>query len=166
MRSLQPSTTPERMKRFYYKGTIKEFLDESPQGVLGQLTQASAFSVERTQTDAWLAEIGILKGTLDGLEGTVYFEYSIPRMGRRIDVLALIGAIVFVLEFKVGATEFDSSAIDQVWDYALDLKNFHEATHNLFVAPILIATGSEFRRPDASLSYHSDRLLFPICREW
>ena len=61
-------------------------------------------------------------------------------MGQRIDVVFLIGAVIFVLEFKVGEKEFTSYAKDQVWDYALDLKNFHETSHEHFIAPILIAT--------------------------
>ena len=70
-------------------------------------------------------------------------EFSIPRMGRRIDAVLLIGPIVFVVEFKVGEVDFDRAAIDQVWDYALDLKNFHEASHAAPIVPILIATGAE-----------------------
>jgi hypothetical protein len=66
---------------------------------------------------------------------------SLPfREGRRIDVVLLVGSIVFVVEFKVGATSFDAAALDQVWDYALDLKNFHEASHARPIVPLLIAT--------------------------
>jgi hypothetical protein len=55
-------------------------------------------------------------------------------MGRRIDVVLLLPAAIVVLEFKVGERLFERSAIDQVWDYALDLKNFHTASH----APAII----------------------------
>ncbi len=61
-------------------------------------------------------------------------------MGRRVDVILVIGSVVFALEFKVGETAYDRAAIEQVWDYALDLKNFHEASHNVTIAPILVAT--------------------------
>ena len=40
-------------------------------------------------------------------------------MGERIDVVLLIGSAIFVLEFKVGGTEFTSYGLDQVCDYAL-----------------------------------------------
>jgi hypothetical protein len=63
-------------------------------------------------------------------------------MGRRIDAVLLLGPVVFVIEFKVGASVFERAAVDQVWDYALDLKNFHEASHSVSIIPILIATGA------------------------
>lgn len=68
------------------------------------------------------------------------FEFVLPRLGRRIDVVLVIGQIVFVLEFKVGEHEFQRYAIDQVWDYALDLKNFHEPSHRAAIVPVLVAT--------------------------
>ena len=61
-------------------------------------------------------------------------------MGRRIDTVLLIGPVVFAIEFKVGDASFDRAAIEQVWDYALDLKNFHEASHAVSIVPVLIAT--------------------------
>ena len=102
-------------------------------------------SIETTQTDAWLEQIAILKTALASFSdaGSLYFEYSIPRLGKRIDVLALIGPVIFVLEFKVGEDEFTSSALDQVCDYALDLKNFHETSHAAPIAPIVIPTRAE-----------------------
>ena len=49
-------------------------------------------------------------------------------------------ALVFVIEFKVGEASFSRAAIDQVWDYALDLRNFHETSHGIPIAPMLVAT--------------------------
>jgi hypothetical protein len=74
--------------------------------------------------------------------GKVYFEFVVPRLGKRIDVVLVIDHVLFVLEFKVGEKDFTRSGIDQVWDYALDLKNFHESSHAASIAPLLIATGS------------------------
>jgi len=126
--------------RSYYSNSISSFLNSSPDEVVGRLALSNEFSLEQSQRDAWLEEIRILDSVLPGFEGSIYFEYSIPRMGQRIDVLLLIGPTIFVLEFKVGEKEFTSFARDQVWDYALDLKNFHETSHDSFIAPILIAT--------------------------
>lgn len=132
------------MKRAYYTDTIDGFLGRSTEEVLGVLAAAHSFALDPTQRDAWLAQITILRGVLPGYrgQGTVHFEYSIPRLGRRIDVVALIGGVVFVLEFKVGDTQFHAHAIDQVWDYALDLKNFHETSHDRVIAPVLVATNA------------------------
>ena len=73
----------------------------------------------------------------------IFFEYSIPRMGKRIDAVLLIDGIVFVVEFKVGSKEFIGADINQVWDYALDLKYFHEESHHLPIIPILVATNAK-----------------------
>jgi len=113
--------------RAYYSATIKEFLGTDDALVLGQLVQSSAFAIETTQKDAWLEQIRILKTVLVpyAKRGRLYLEYSVPRLGKRIDTVAIIDHVVFVLEFKVGETKFTSSALDQVCDYVLDLKNFH-----------------------------------------
>lgn len=126
------------MKREYYSDSIAAFLNTNHVEIIGQLVMNNDFPVEQTQRDAWLEEINILQSVLRSFHGAIYFEYSIPRMGQRIDVVLLIGPVIFVLEFKVGEREFTSHAVDQVWDYALDLKNFHETSHERFVAPILI----------------------------
>jgi hypothetical protein len=83
-------------------------------------------------------------------------------MGKRIDVVLIIGTAIFVLEFKVGEKEFPAYAIDQVWDYALDLKNFHETSHEQFIAPILIATKAKSAIVSVSQTSQNDKLLTPI----
>ncbi len=124
------------MRREYYSDTISDFLKRNNDEILGKLAQGNDFALEQTQRDAWLEEIRILKNVLRTYKGSIYFEYSIPRMGKRIDVVLVIGAVIFVLEFKVGEKDFPSYAIDQVWDYALDLKNFHETSHVSYIAPV------------------------------
>ena len=83
-------------------------------------------------------------------------------MGKRVDAILLIGPVIFVVEFKVGENQFNSSAFDQVFDYALDLKNFHETSHNQFISPILIATQATGSRSPIQLTPHNDRLFFPL----
>lgn len=126
--------------RAWYASSIAEFLAESTESVYGTIAANSTFSVETTQRDAWLTEIGLLRERLRDIEGAIFFEFSIPRMGRRIDVVLLIGDVVFAIEFKVGAAHVDRYAEEQVWDYALDLKNFHEASHAHVIVPIAVAT--------------------------
>lgn len=150
------------MRRYYYSDTITNFLSTTRNEILGELVKTNDFALEQPQRDAWLEEINILKKTLQPYEGSVYFEYSIPRMGKRIDVVVITGSTIFVLEFKVGETQFPSYAIDQVFDYALDLKNFHESSHEHFIAPILIATKAKTVTATISTTPHNDRLLFPI----
>lgn len=150
------------MERYYYSDSIESFLSAPDATILGELTKSSEFAVEPTQRDAWLAQIAILKSTLTGFEGHVYFEYSIPRMGRRIDVVLLIGPVIFVLEFKVGEGAFTSSALDQVCDYCLDLKYFHETSHEPVVAPILVATEAPARVITVGTTPRHDQLLLPL----
>ena len=152
------------MKRAGYSSSIEEFLDESVDKILGRLVDRSDFAVELSQRDAWTAEAKLLKTVLPGYRGrgAVYFEFAIPRLGKRVDVLAIIDHAIFVLEFKVGEREFTSHAVDQVYDYALDLKNFHETSHHCVVAPVLIATGAKRADPLVAMTRLQDRLLQPI----
>lgn len=150
------------MKREYYSDSIANFLSDNSEEILGKLASNNEFSLEQTQRDAWLEEIDILRKALASFQGYIYLEYSIPRMGQRVDVVVLIGPVIFVLEFKIGEKEFPLHAIEQVWDYALDLKNFHETSHNHFIAPILIATKAKSTHSVVVTTPQNDNLLFPI----
>lgn len=150
------------MRREYYSDQISDFLKRSPDEILGILTRNSDFPVDPAQRDAWQEEVSILQGILQRHSGSVYFEYSIPRMGRRIDVVALVGPVIFVLEFKVGERHYPLYAVDQVWDYALDLKNFHEASHEEWIVPVLVATAAPRVPVSIETTQHNDRLLVPI----
>src|SRR5436189_1572375 len=157
------STVSERAAslRFWYGASVAEFVGTSAEKIVGQLTLNSSFDIDRTQAAAWLAEIEFLQSKLSGLAGSILFEFNIPRMGRRIDVVLVIGPVIFAIEFKVGEKTFDRSAIDQVWDYGLDLKNFHEASHDASIIPILIATeATECRAID--LHADADKLFRPL----
>ena len=150
------------MNRYYYSSTISKFIDSSELEIIGALSTNSQFADEPTQKEAWKQQIRILKGVLKNYDGEIFFEYAIPRMGKRIDVLLIIEHVIFILEFKVGEKEFVGSAIEQVWDYALDLKNFHETSHEHLIAPILIATAAKNVVSTFPFSLHADQVLFPI----
>ena len=151
------------MKRAYYADSIMGFLQTPTENILGKLTENTVFGLETTQRDAWMEQISILKRVLPLFNtGTVLFEYSIPRMGRRIDVVLIIESVIFVLEFKVGEKDFTAQAVDQTWDYALDLKNFHETSHDQYIAPVLIATKSRIETAFVAATPQNDKLLLPI----
>jgi len=150
------------MNRAYYSDPLPTFLSRSTDEILGHLVRASEFSVLQTQHQAWHYQINLLKSILESYNGNIYFEYAIPRMGKRIDVMLLLDAAIFVLEFKVGEQEFSAHSIDQVWDYALDLKNFHETSHEQFVVPVLIATEANSSFIAATLTAQNDRLFNPV----
>lgn len=130
--------------------------------MLGRLTENSSFAVDPAQRDAWLYEINLLQGAFAECRGTLFLEFAVPRMGSRIDALVVCEALVFVIEFKVGAKTFERYAIEQVWDYALDLKNFHEGSHHARVLPVLVATSAN-KPPAISLQTDQDGLFRPVC---
>lgn len=152
------------MKRAYYSAPIFEFLGDSPETILGTLTACSEHPVEALQRDAWLEQVRILKQALaaHAASGRLYFEYAVPRLGKRIDAVVLIGHVVFVLEFKVGENRFQTAARDQVWDYALDLKNFHASTHDKPVVPILVATCAPSIAVHLQVSAINDGVFRPV----
>jgi len=129
------------MSRAYYSAKIEDFLNEHPNSILGNLAKNHHFDLDQSQKKAWIDQITLLQRELSTINsGHIFFEYSIPRIGKRVDCILLIQDTVFVIEFKVGSNSFDCHAIDQTLDYALDLKNFHQHSHDLWIVPILIAT--------------------------
>lgn len=131
-----------RLARAYFSASIHRFRSTSDETIIASLVNASSFSIETTQRDAWRVQIRIMQKALAQTkdDGLIAFEFAVPRMGKRIDVLLALGGVVYVLEFKVGESEFTADALRQVWDYALDMKNFHSTSHDLTIVPVLVAT--------------------------
>jgi DUF2075 family protein len=150
------------MLNYYFKDTIESFQIKSNEEIIGLITISNQFDSTSNQNKSWEQQITILKKALYGLSGTIFFEFSIPRMGKRIDSLIIIGNVVFVIEFKVGENKFLQYHIDQVWDYALDLKNFHKPSHNAVLAPILVATEARKSFIEITTTEHNDNLIFPL----
>jgi hypothetical protein len=111
--------------------------------VLGRLSTGSPGDIDKAQQNAWQAELPILRDALSSHpDWAILLEYDVPRIGSRIDAVALTSRAVVVIEFKVGETMFREADRNQAWDYALDLKNFHKASHHLPIVPVLAATVS------------------------
>ena len=139
--------------RFYYSADLKGFAHENQEPILGKLAAHHQHDLDPLQRNAWLKQIEVLKKQLANLEsGHIFFEFGIPRMGKRADVVIVHAGIVFVIEFKVGATHYHSGDINQATDYGLDLKHFHEGSHNACIVPILIATQAQDRGNTLTLS--------------
>lgn len=150
------------MNRYFYADTIENFTNSDPDYILGTLVRSSPFDITDLQRNAWEEEINLLKPILMGEKGQIIFEYDIPRLGKRIDVVLLLNGIVFALEFKVNAKEYLRQDIEQVWDYALDLKNFHEASHELTIVPILIATDAKDSSVTQKFCIYEDSVFEPV----
>lgn len=128
--------------RFAYKAKVNQFLVSQEDEILGQLTnQHKHRQLEQQQINSWCRQIRELKQALVGFrDATLLLEFEIPRIGKRVDAILILNGSILVLEYKVGAKTYDAISIDQAHDYALDLKNFHKASHHLTIVPILIAT--------------------------
>jgi hypothetical protein len=139
------STATSLSRRAYYAATLSSFRAHSDEEILGILARSSTFAIDTTQRDAWCEQIRIMRASLLPAidDGLIAFEFAVPRMGKRIDVLLVLGAAIYVLEFKVGEREFTCEGLRQVWDYALDLKNFHSTSHHETIVPVLIATAAD-----------------------
>ena len=150
-----------RNLRSYYSASISDFLRQSTSEILG-IIHSNDISAETTiqQSNTWESEVKILKEQLRTFEdGRIVFEYTIPRMGKRVDVVVLYKNIVFLLEFKCGDTEYRQSTYDQVYDYALDLRNFQRESHNKFLVPIMVST----RAPKVNNTIQErDRIIVPL----
>lgn len=158
--------TVTRLPRGWYEATVAEFLAADPRAILGRLVErSSSFAVEPAQVQAWRIEVEILRASLHGtVSGALVLEFEIPRMGRRVDAVLLLGEAVVVLEFKVGESRPGRAALDQVWDYALDLKNFHAASHGRPIVPVLVATEAQGRHeaPLPELDFAPDGVCRPV----
>lgn len=150
------------MYRAYLSLNASEATNTSENDLYGQLASKLPFAVEPAQRAAWIYQIQHLRQLATELpDAHFFFEFLIPRMGRRADLIVLQGSLIFVVEYKVGASSFDRSSIDQVFGYGLDLKNFHETSHGKSIVPILVATeaaGEENR----SIAWSDDGLAQPL----
>lgn len=149
MSQLSPSYL--RAAAAYYGESIEAFCSARPNAVLGQLARAG-ITLDQSQKNAFLEEIDILQPLLRGRAGYIYLEFEVPRLASRIDAVLILGDALFVLEFKCGAGHFSRADLNQTWDYGLDLKNFHAASHYAEIFPLLIATAAqasdtEWRQP-------------------
>jgi Uncharacterized conserved protein (DUF2075) len=155
---------PVAYRRYGYGQPLSKFHATPNESIIGALTQQSAFNVDQTQVGAWVGTVETLRATLAPWrdEGHIFLEFDVPRLERRIDAVLVLRHVVFVIEFKVGARAFLAQDLDQVVDYALDLKHFHETSHMVPMAPVLVATAAPAGLVQASLDGAVPHLLHPL----
>ena len=153
------------INRYLYKSSLTNFIADSVDTIFGKISRSDEGDSVKEQKYAWSEEIEIMQRVLlpwEGENGEVIFEYSIPRLGKRIDVVVLLRGIVFVIEFKAGKQEYLQSDMEQVMDYALDLKNFHLDSHHRTVVPILVATEAKTFIQKLFFSVYDDKIYNPL----
>ena len=151
-------------KRYYYSDTISRFLTRNPKEIVYELALSYTHDINDETRKSWIEEIETLKNALGKYSnrGSVYFEYNIPRMGRRADVIVVIDDIIFVLEFKTAEQNFSRDAVIQVWDYTLDLKNFQEGCLDRFMVPLLVASREKDTHCKFDLEPFEDNVYQPL----
>lgn len=149
-----------------YHNQFTGFISDDVQSILGILCDGYHGDVQSTQIEAWKSEIALMKRVLlpyQSESGKIIFEYDIPRLGKRIDVVLLLKGIIFCIEFKTGNKDALAEAdVDQVLDYALDLTNFHKFSENRLIVPILIV--SKYQRSSTVIqkSVYDENVLNPL----
>lgn len=147
------------MKRNYYQNTTDNFLAEDLNSIFGQLAKSHQHDLEDQQKNAWNKQIDLLKTWLKDIQGNIYFEFSIPRMGKRVDNILISNNFIFVIEFKVGDKHYAKDARNQTIDYCLDLLNFHEGSHDKTIVPILVATKAPNETNDIQQAIQLDNCI-------
>ena len=152
------------MARCLYHSSIQEFIKADNNSIFGTLCENYHGEAITTTREAWREEISVLKDALRNFDndGEIIFEYDIPRLGKRIDVVLLLKGIIFCIEFKVGASRILETDIDQVLDYALDLKNFHKFSDDRIIVPILVATKYQNLSSNIQMSVYDDKVVNPL----
>ena len=153
------------MSRCLYNSSFDEFIKVDSNAIFGTLCDNYHGEALTTTREAWREEISILKDVVAKYaekEGRIIFEYDIPRLGKRVDAVLLLDGIVFCVEFKVGETRVLEADVDQVLDYALDLKNFHKFSEDRIIVPVLIATNYKSSSKDIFMSVYDDMVVNPL----
>ena len=152
------------MARCLYHSSFQNFMKADNNSIFGTLCENYHGEAITTTREAWREEISVLKDALRNFDndGEIIFEYDIPRLGKRIDVVLLLKGIIFCIEFKVGASRILETDIDQVLDYALDLKNFHKFSDDRIIVPILVATKYQNISSNIQMSVYDDKVVNPL----
>ena len=151
--------------RCLYDDNFIDFIHEPDVSILGELCDRYHGDAKTTTREAWKGEIVVMKNALSRLadkNGRIVFEYDIPRLGKRVDVVLLYKGIVFCIEFKVGESSILEADVDQVLDYALDLKNFHKFSRDKVIVPILVATNYNSSSDEIKMSVYDDKVVNPL----
>lgn len=155
----------KKSPRCLYDNSFHGFAKDAEMTIFGKLCDNYHGDARTTTREAWKEEIAIMKEALSQYreeDGQIIFEYDIPRLGKRVDVVVLFRGIIFCIEFKVGESRLLEADVDQVLDYALDLKNFHKFSQEKLIVPILVVTNHDSHSTIIQMSVYDDRVVNPL----
>ena len=158
------SYSPLPSSGYLYGDSVLNFASTDSNLIIGKLASQMP-TVSQPEIAAWTEQIEVLKSSIvadANAADQIYFEFKIPRLGRRIDNVLIRNDILYVIEFKTGESEFSKHAMDQVWDYALDLVNFHSTSEHASILPVLIATGGSPQDIRVYGTQHGDAVARPV----
>lgn len=143
------------MTEAQYFGTIPTFLSKGTNEILGEIFSGEQFDATIKTREAWLSEIDIMRETLTQYmqepTSLIFFEYTIPRVGGRMDCGVILKNVLFVIEFKTGSSNEElSSYKKQLMQYVVDLKNFHFESYDIPLIPVLVIESL----PDKEFNLH------------
>lgn len=144
--------------RSFWAGQAETFVDTPSSAIVGELARRVSLEHagnEVQQIQAWETQTELLKMAILSLGHIargwgVLVELPLLRFSRRADSIILVRDHIVCLEFKIGATTFQSSDVDQAVDYALCLRDFHAGSRNRLITPVLCAD----RAPTTKLPVH------------
>ncbi|MGI9228556.1 MAG: DNA/RNA helicase domain-containing protein, partial [Gammaproteobacteria bacterium] len=155
-----------------YHAPVHEFIEDDADRIVGLLAHAIAdmgFNTESAQITTWKEQVNLLQDCLQRLLNErgknrnnwhIALEYELPRRQKRPDAILLVGDRILVIEFKFGMETYDASARWQAEDYALNLRDFHAASHERYIVPILCAADAPTNEPEFLLT--DENLIAPI----
>lgn len=135
-----------------YHASAHDFIEDDVDRVVGLLARAVAdtgiASQYSRQIRVWKDQVNLLKECIQRLseEWTasianwhIVLEYELPRRQKRPDAILLANDRILVIEFKFGMEKYETAAKWQAEDYALNLRDFHAASRDRYIVPILCA---------------------------
>ena len=140
--------------RAWANGTLAELAASEPVDIARKLAGHAAdrrLAPNPESMSSWTDSVAVLKrATAEVLavqpaasSWHYFLEFEVPRRSRRVDTLIVAGDVIFLIEWKVGASRYDRAALWQAEQYALDLRDFHEGSRDRYIIPILVATEAE-----------------------
>ena len=84
----------ERSRRCMYAARVEEFLETAESAIRDAIVSSAHGEWRSTAWEAWEGEVALLQRVLAPwreTDGYLCFEYDIPRLGKRIDVVLLLG---------------------------------------------------------------------------
>jgi hypothetical protein len=161
--------------RAWHRSSLRDLVAADPTALAAKLAAAAAtrrLGANPESMSAWVGTVQSLQRVASDLiarergasDWYCFLEFEVPRRSRRIDTLILADDLIFLVEWKVGASAFDRAAYWQAEQYALDLRDFHEGSRERYIVPIVLATDADVpvHQPVPNVPFDGSRPVQPV----